>query len=109
VLHFAPFADKISFLRQHNLAFSVTQDMNLPTLIVHYEDYEHYVEGELEKLLQFVEMERVTNEVYPFSDTNKTYHDHYTLDQVERIFAFVQEYASFQTWNEMKQYVEKSA
>jgi len=54
------------------------------------------------KLLDFVEMPRKSDSLYPFHmSTNR---DYFTPDQKALIVAFIKEYSSAQTWNELKQY-----
>jgi hypothetical protein len=93
------------FLRDvqwHNLAFGVTRDIGIPTLVIHYQEYRDDWENTVTKLLNFLELPR--NGVGESFDHGKEYSSYYTDDQRAAIKAFIQEYATTETWENVKDY-----
>lgn len=92
----------LRYIQWHNLAFSVTRDMGIPTHIIHYQDYRDDWENTVTKLLNFLELPRTG--VGESFDHGKEYRSYYTHDQRAAIKAFIQEYATTETWENVKDY-----
>lgn len=76
--------DFFRYVVWHNLAFAVTHEkLRIPSLVVHYEDYEERFKETVSELFDFLDLEPET-EPYPFHKGH-TYHDYFTTD--ERIAA----------------------
>jgi hypothetical protein len=90
------------YLQWHNLAFAVSHDMNLPTMILHYDEYSIDFEGTRDKVLNWLELPRVANGV-KFQD-GKVYRNYYTREEKVAIRRFLQEFASVETWEQLKDY-----
>jgi hypothetical protein len=96
-------AEFFRYVQWHNLAFSVTQDMGIPSHVLHYKDYRDDHDGAVDGLLQFLELEKVG--VGPEFSIGKEYSmDHYSASQRNAIAAFLKEMSSAQTWQHLKQY-----
>lgn len=76
--------------------------MGIPTLIIHYQDYRDDWENTLTRLLNFLELPR-NGAGEPF-DHGKEYRNYYSADQRSAIKAFIQEYATTETWENVKDY-----
>ena len=95
--------DLFRYIQWHNLAFIVTDDyLNLPTHIVHYEDYSSNMEGTLQLLLDFLELPN-TGAEYPFQ-SGKSYRDYFTEDQIARMRTATMMLASPLTWYHLERY-----
>jgi hypothetical protein len=92
----------LRFIQWHNLAFGVTYDLGIPTHIIHYQEYQHDWENTVTKLLDFLELTR-TGVGEPFDD-GKQYKSYYAPEDRISIKAFIKEYASAETWNNVKDY-----
>lgn len=95
-------AEFYRYVQWHNLAFSVSRDMGIPTLIVHYQDYRDDWDNTVSRLLNFLELDR-NGAGEPF-DHGKEYRDYYTLEQRAAIKAFIQGYSTKVTWENVKDY-----
>lgn len=95
--------DLFRYIQWHNLAFIVTDDyLNLPTHIVHYEDYNSNMEATLQSLLDFLELPN-TGAEYPFQ-SGKSYRYYFTDDQIARMRTATMMLASPLTWHYMERY-----
>ena len=90
------------YTQWHNLAFSVTADLNLPTLVIHYEDYATNYAGIRDRLLRFLDLPKV-GEGLEFNE-GKRYPNYYSDQQMKNIRMFLQEFASAQTWKQLERY-----
>jgi hypothetical protein len=96
------FNDFFRYVQWHNLAFSVTRDMNIPTMLVHYEEYSTDIERARDRVLSFLELPR-NGELIEFQP-GKVYRSYYSAEQRRDIRAFIQEFASVKTWAQLKDY-----
>jgi hypothetical protein len=95
--------DLFRYIQWHNLAFIVTNEfLNLPTHIVHYEDYSSNMEGTLQSLLEFLELPNVGAE-YPFQ-SGKSYRYYFTDDEIARMRTAAMMLASPLTWYHVERY-----
>lgn len=94
--------DFFRYTTWHNLAFDTTRAMNLTTMILHYNEYaENFVQAR-NKVLGFLDLPRVGDGIK--FQNGKIYHHYYTRDQRQAIRDFMQEYASAETWAQLKGY-----
>jgi hypothetical protein len=96
------FNDFFRYLQWHNLAFSLSHDMNLPTLVLHYHEYAEDFEMARDKVLAFLELPRVGDGI-PFEE-GKVYRDYYSNHQKKAIRNFLKEFASSETWEQLEMY-----
>jgi hypothetical protein len=95
--------DLFRYIQWHNLAFVTTNDnLNLPTHVVYYEDYETDLDGTLQSLLDFLELPNTGAKV-PFL-SGKSYRDYYSEDQVARMRTAAMMLASPLTWHYLERY-----
>jgi hypothetical protein len=90
------------YVQWHNLAFATTQAMNVTTMILHYHEYSQDFPKARHKVLNFLELPRV-GEGIEFHD-GKVYRNYYTNEQKHNIRAFLEEFATAETWQELKDY-----
>jgi hypothetical protein len=90
------------YVQWHNLAFDVTRGRGIPVHIIHYQNYSENFEGTLTDLLEFLELPR-TGRVEPFH-AGKEYSSYYTKKQRGAIKRVIQEFASVDTWDNVKDF-----
>lgn len=90
------------YVQWHNLAFDVTRGNGIPVHIVHYHNYSENFDETLSKLLAFLELSR-NGMVEPFH-AGKVYSDYYTNAQRQDIRRAIREFASVDTWENVKDY-----
>ena len=78
------YMDLFRYAQWHNLAFIATDDsLQVPTLVIHYEDYNSDFEGTLQSMLDFLELPNTGN--YASFVKGKSYRDYFTEDQIARM------------------------
>jgi len=90
------------YVQWHNLAFTVTNNNNIPVHVLQYHSYSTNFDRTLEIFLRFLDLRR-NGKIEPFQ-TGKEYHSYYTKTQREDIRNFILEFASVDTWDQMKGY-----
>jgi Sulfotransferase domain len=104
-------AEFCKYIEWHNLAFHTTSDLELDTLVVHYEAYPE-AGGAVLDFLQFNDRETVdhndsqpmTTMLFPEFEHGKTYRDYFLPSErriVQTAFAYM---ASKRTWSHLQQY-----
>jgi len=90
------------YTQWHNLAFMTTRAMNLTTMILHYHEYSDNFVHARDRVLDFLELPLVGEgiEFHP----GKVYRNYYSQEQRKAIRDFLQEFATAETWNQLKGY-----
>ena len=96
------FNEFFRYVQWHNLAFSTTRDMNLQTMLLHYDEYSTDFERARDRVLNFLELPSVGEGIEFHS--GKFYRSYYSLEQRRNIRAFLKEFASVETWEQLKHY-----
>jgi hypothetical protein len=91
------------YVQWHNLAFATTSDLQIPFMLLHYEDYSTRFEGVTNELTDFLGPEQV-GKAPDFLD-NKAYLDYYTEQDKRVIAMFIQESATKPTWQYVQHYL----
>ena len=95
--------DLFRYVQWHNLAFIVTDDaLQVPTLVVHYEDYSSNFEGTLETMLDFLELPNTGN--YAAFVKGKSYRNFFTEDQIARLRTATMMLSLPVTWQYLERY-----
>lgn len=94
----------ISYIMWHNHAFEVTPLLQLPTLVIHYEDYGDKFDETVSSLLDFLELPR-QGEPLKFS-ARHDYEDFYTQEDRDNIKALAKHLASKKTWEAIERYFD---
>ena len=95
-------ADFYRYIQWHNLAFTTTWDLNIPSMIVHYENYTDNFDKTKDTLLAFLGQDGVYDA--PKFVTGKTYRDYYTADEVNAVSVMFSKLALEKTWLNTKHY-----
>ncbi len=95
-------ADFYRYIQWHNLAFTTTWDMGIPTLIIHYENYTNNFNETKQDLLDFLEQDEVNDP--PVFVTGKTYRHYYTKEEIDAVSTLFRKLALRQTWESTKHY-----
>ena len=89
------------YIDWHNKAFSLTEDLEVESLVFHYENYQKNFSGALRELSSFLEykIEDHETEFHP-----QTYSFMYSEKEHLAIMQWFQEISSRSTWNSIKRY-----
>ena len=90
------------FADWHNLSRQVTEDLNLPTLVIHYEDYEHNFESTVSSILDFLNLPRAQDPIEFIS--GKEYTEYFTLNERLAAKKLVHTISDDWTWNAVSKY-----
>lgn len=95
--------DFFRYTQWHNLALKVAKDLNVPTLVVHYENYEKNYEGTVSTILEFMELPQ-NNDFTKFI-AGKRYKTVF-FSEKQRIAALdlVRHLADEETWSLLERY-----
>jgi hypothetical protein len=96
------FNEFFRYTQWHNLAFATTRAMNLTTLLLHYHEYSDDFVKARGKVLNFLELPLV-GEGIEFHD-GKVYRNYYSREEKQNIRNFMQEFATAETWDQLKDY-----
>lgn len=96
-------SDFYRYIQWHNLAFQVTDVMNIPAMIVHYEDYEHNFHETKDRILSFLDLKDVSYRNVTFS-SGKTYGHYFTADEKRGVLNLLYHLSSAQTQKEVMRY-----
>jgi hypothetical protein len=95
--------DLFRYVLWHNSALNATeQSFQVPTLVVHYEDYASDFEGTLESTLKFLELHNVGQ--YANFQKGKSYRDYFTEEQVARVRSAIMMLSLPITWRYLERY-----
>jgi len=98
-------SDFFRYVQWHNLASTATRNLQIPTLRLHYESYEDNLEGNLNKLLTFLELEKI-GETAAFIP-GKRYRNYYTSDEVKALSKMLKELAYIDMWPLLEHYFDE--
>lgn len=96
--------DIISYVQWHNHAFETCRELHLPTMVVHYDDYEDDQNMTFTNMLDFMHLEE-EGTVGPFT-ARHDYNDYFTNEDRQSIKKLVQQLASNHTWKAVARYFE---
>jgi hypothetical protein len=95
-------AEFFRYTQWHNLAFQVTHDKKIPTLVLHYREYEENFDVTVNKLLDFLEANHV-GQIEPFQK-GKVYYSFYSKEQRRNVKRLLRELSSGDTWEALRGY-----
>ena len=99
----------IDFLRYviwHNNAFEVLSEINKPTFILHYESYATDWRATVSALLDFLDQAFVERNKYIPFVSDKVYREYFSTEEMMKVRAAFELFASEQTISHTKQYFE---
>ena len=99
----------LQYVQWHNNAFATIRELDIPTLVMFYEDYSKNLDLAGERILTFLEADIGSEDDDESSDeaeftSGKTYLDFYTDTQKSAIKQFLFELSSPDTWEYLRQY-----
>ncbi|KAL7542363.1 hypothetical protein ACHAXR_012098 [Thalassiosira sp. AJA248-18] len=95
-------ADFFRYIQWHNLAFTTTTDIRIPTMIIHYENYTDNFNQTKDMLLEFLGQSAIS-EPPPF-ETGKTYREYFTDEEVQAVSTMFSKLGMDETWDRTKHY-----
>ena len=95
-------ADFYRYIQWHNMAFTTTWNLGIPTLVVYYESYGTSFNETKDALLEFLEQDEVAD-APPFA-TGKTYRDYFTADEIDAVSKLTERLALRESWLHTKHY-----
>lgn len=90
------------YTQWHNLAFETTRAMNLPTMVLHYHEFSDNFTKARDRTIAFLDLPLI-GEGIGFDD-GKVYSRYYTNHEKAAIRAFLVEFASAETWEQLQRY-----
>ena len=94
----------LQYLQWHNLAFASTREMHIPTLVLYYEDYSEDLDLTRDRILSFLELPKTDGGIE--FEPGKSYIDYYSEKQRWAVRELFSEYATVETWDRTKHYLE---
>ena len=95
-------ADFYRYIQWHNLAFITTWNLDIPSLIIHYENYTHNFQKTQDMILEFLQQDGLY-QAPPFID-GKTYRDYYSQEEIDAVYFLFTKVALEKTWLNTKHY-----
>ena len=103
VKHVPCHADFFRYIQWHNHAFATTRDLNLPTMILHYENYTTNFNETTDMLLEFLDKDCVNEP--PLFVTGKTYREYFTEKEIVAVSVMFSKLGSNETWDHTEHYL----
>ncbi|CAB9501838.1 expressed unknown protein [Seminavis robusta] len=97
-------AEFFRYVQWHNMAFVALDEMGIPSMNLHYEDYQYQFDETRERIIDFLELPRSSGSVEFVP--GKEYRDYYNLTQTKAIQGFIKEFSSRATWTELERYTK---
>lgn len=91
-------AEFFRYTQWHNRAFQVTEKMDIPTLIIHYEDYDDDINQTISRIASFLEIDIVSS---PPEYHRSDYNNYFSAEQREYALRMVNAFATRTTWKEL--------
>ena len=97
------YAEIIKFTQWHNHAHSVVENMGLPSITIHIEDFGTDFDRTLQSILNFIELPRYGD---PIQYNFNSYKSYFSKDERTRMASFMKYLSSPVTWDSLGQYVD---
>jgi hypothetical protein len=98
-------SDLFRYIQWHNLAIELTEQLNIPSMIVHYEDYATSHKKTVDGLLSFMEITPV-QEPLDFI-LGKTYQHLYNPEHARAMALLAKSMATPACWDEVRRYFDE--
>lgn len=96
--------DFVRYVQWHNMAFATTKRLGLPTLTLHYENYETKYNETATEILNFLQLER-KGDMKEFIQ-GKEYAEYFSMEERENVKQAMERIALPVTWENIKHYFE---
>eukprot|EP00562_Extubocellulus_spinifer_P011478 CAMPEP_0178551322 /NCGR_PEP_ID=MMETSP0697-20121206/6724_1 /TAXON_ID=265572 /ORGANISM="Extubocellulus spinifer, Strain CCMP396" /LENGTH=550 /DNA_ID=CAMNT_0020184169 /DNA_START=208 /DNA_END=1860 /DNA_ORIENTATION=- len=98
------YEDLFKYINWHDHAFTATAKLKMPTLILHYNDYETDFDGTLETLLEFLEQPLASDFTKEFIEGKSYEEEFFTEDERKAVKKATKILASDELWKELSRY-----
>ena len=95
-------ADFYRYIQWHNLAFITTWNLDIPSLVIHYENYTHNFQKTQDMILEFLQQDGLYKA--PTFIDGKTYRDYYSQEEIDAVYFLFTKVALEKTWLNTKHY-----
>lgn len=99
------FNDFFRYIQWHNLAFTTTEDLRLPTMIIHYENYTTNFDQTEDALLDFLDLDKVHEP--PLFQDGKSYRGYFTEEEIQDVSRMFSKLALEKTWDKTRHYFDQ--
>ena len=89
------------------MAFIVTRELDLRSLVLHYEDYSKNFEVKTAELLEFMELRAVYEP--PLFHANKSYREYFTEKERETVGRAIRIMSLRETWSHISRYFPETS
>ena len=100
------YQDLFKYVNWHNHAFTATEELKIPTLLLHYEDYETDFDTTLETLLQFLDQPLASDFTKEFIEGKSYAEEYFTDDERHMVKKAVKLLASDVLYKEISRYFD---
>ena len=97
-------ADFFRYIQWHNLAFNTACDLQIPSLVIHYENYTTNFDQTMDAIVDFLQLNAIHEA--PSFIPGKTYRDYFTGEEFEAVTVMFEKLALGKTWDNTKHYFE---
>merc|ERR1712238_611494 len=91
------------YVQWHNNAFQITDGYMMPTLVVHFEDFEDRYDSVVKDFLSFLKLSTM-KEVNPSKEFGKSKNNYFTTIQKRNVAKVVERLSTTETWNHLVRY-----
>mmetsp|Transcript_5303 Transcript_5303/g.7280 ORF Transcript_5303/g.7280 Transcript_5303/m.7280 type:complete len:399 (-) Transcript_5303:125-1321(-) len=96
------FAEFFEYAQWHQLALDTTRDLKIPTLVMHYENFETDHNRTIKKIFDFLELEPEGEEKEFIA--GKSYDEYFTKTQRAKAMNLIKEFVNPDTWELLERY-----
>jgi len=97
------YADFFRYIQWHNHAWSIIRKLDIPVLILHYEEYQSKFDVSISRILDFLDLpQRSIPEKFHLSN----YSDHFSSEERMAATTFMKKIASNDTMNSISRYLD---
>lgn len=100
------YQDLFKYVNWHNHAFTATEELKIPTLLLHYEDYETDFDSTLETLLQFLDQPLASDFTKEFIEGKSYAEEYFTDDERHMVKKATKLLANDSLYKEISRYFE---
>mmetsp|Transcript_27784 Transcript_27784/g.80214 ORF Transcript_27784/g.80214 Transcript_27784/m.80214 type:complete len:672 (+) Transcript_27784:29-2044(+) len=100
------YQDLFKYINWHNHAFRATEELKVPTLLLHYEEYEADFDATLETLLEFLDQPLASDFTKEFIEGKSYAEEYFTEDERHMVKKAVKLLASDELHKEIQRYFD---
>ena len=100
------YQDLFKYINWHNHAFKASAELEVPTLLLHYEEYETDFDGTLQTLLRFLDQPLASDFTKEFIEGKSYAEEYFTEDERHMVKKAVKLLAIPELWKEISRYFD---